>query len=127
MIFFKRTDPYRSLIRRLQGIVHNRRVICIPEHFESEPGLPTNFTRRAGVGRDLEAREFFFVRARPEMMFLVLLHYKMCGRPAPKPGPKTEARHVPWDGHGQDFLSPKNFGFFGPARGMLRSTHRVNT
>jgi hypothetical protein len=82
------------------------------------------------VGRDLEAREFFLSRAWPEMLFLVTLHYKMRGRPAqararPEPGPKTEARHVPWDGHGQDFLGPKNPDFFparpepGPAREML--------
>jgi hypothetical protein len=59
----------------------------------------------AGVGRDLEAREVFLARAWAEMLFLVILHYKMHGRPTPsqgraKPGPKTEARHIPWDGHG---------------------------
>jgi hypothetical protein len=50
------------------------------------------------------------------MLFLVVLHYKMRGRPAqaparPEPGPKTEARHISWDRHGQDFLSPKNLFF----------------
>jgi hypothetical protein len=40
------------------------------------------------------------------MLFLVTLHYKICGRPAPSP--KTLARHVPWDDHGQNFLNPKN-------------------
>jgi hypothetical protein len=51
-------------------------------------------------------------QARPEMLFLVVLHYKMRGRPAqararPEPGPKIEARRVQWDGHGQDFFGPK--------------------
>jgi hypothetical protein len=55
------------------------------------------------------------------MLFLVILHYKMRGRPAqtrvrPEPGPKTEAQYVSWGGHGQDFLNPNNLGFFGPAR-----------
>jgi hypothetical protein len=64
------------------------------------------------VGKDLEAREIFFARARPEMMFLVVLHYKMRGRPAqararPEPDPKIEARCVQWDGHGQDFFGPQ--------------------
>jgi hypothetical protein len=36
-------------------------------------------------------------------------------RSRPEPDPKTEARQVPWDGHGQNFLGPKNLGFFGPA------------
>jgi hypothetical protein len=30
----------------------------------------------------------------------------LLGPPKPGPGPKTEARHVPWDGHGQDFPAP---------------------
>jgi hypothetical protein len=46
------------------------------------------------------------------MLFLVVLHYKMRGRPAharawPEPGPKIEARRVQWDGYGQDFFSLK--------------------
>jgi hypothetical protein len=49
------------------------------------------------------------------MMLLVVLHYKMHGRRArPDPGPKTEAQHVSWDGHGRDFLNPENLGFFRP-------------
>jgi hypothetical protein len=58
------------------------------------------------------------------MLFLVILHYKMLGRPSPEPGPKNKARHVPWDGRGLDFLSPKNPGFFQPrlTRGMLKSS-----
>jgi hypothetical protein len=85
------------------------------------------------VGRDLEAREIFCLsRAQSEMLFLVISHYKMRGRPVqvraqPEPGPKTEARHVPWDVHGQDFLGQKTWVFSarsepGPTRGMLRST-----
>jgi hypothetical protein len=59
------------------------------------------------------------------MLFLVTLHYKMRGRPAqaralPEPGPKTEARHVPWDGQGQDFLGPKNSNFFWPGPNPAR-------
>jgi hypothetical protein len=64
----------------------------IPEHFK--PGRPAGPARArpagparhepywTGVGRDLEAREIFLARARPEMLFLVVLHYKMRGRPA---------------------------------------------
>jgi hypothetical protein len=60
------------------------------------------------------------------MLFLAILHYKICGRPAqvrawPEPSPETEARRVPRDGHGQEFLGLKKPGFFGLARGMLRS------
>jgi hypothetical protein len=71
------------------------------------------------------------------MLFLVVLHYKMRGRPAqararPEPGPKIEARCVQWDGHGKDFFGPKKQKYFQPdpnparpkpglARKMLRS------
>jgi hypothetical protein len=70
-----------------------------------------------GAGRSWSPRKNFLARAQPEMLFLVTLHYKMRGRPAqararPEPGPKTEAQHVPWNGHGQDFLGPKNPDFF---------------
>jgi hypothetical protein len=45
------------------------------------------------------------------MLFLVVLHYKMCGaaqaRARPEPDPKIKARRVQWDGYGQDFFSPK--------------------
>jgi hypothetical protein len=41
---------------------------------------PAHEPYRTGVGRDLEARKIFLARARPEMMFLVVLHYKMRGR-----------------------------------------------
>jgi hypothetical protein len=44
------------------------------------------------MGKDLEGREIFFLaRARPEMLFLVVLHYKMRGRPGLEPGPKIKA------------------------------------
>jgi hypothetical protein len=55
------------------------------------------------------------------MLFLVVLHYKMRGRPAqarprPEPDPKIEARHTQWDGHGQDFSARNNRNFLSPAR-----------
>jgi hypothetical protein len=56
------------------------------------------------------------------MLFLVVLRYKMCGRPAqararPEPDSKIEARCVQWDGHGQDFFRPEMTEFFfSPAR-----------
>jgi hypothetical protein len=96
--------------------------IDILEHFEPGPtrwpglGLararPSHEPYWAGVGRDLEARKIFLARARPEMLFLVVLHYKMCGRPAqaqarPEPSPKIKGRRVQWDGHGQNFFGPK--------------------
>jgi hypothetical protein len=40
---------------------------------------PTHEPYWAGMGRDLEAREFFLVRAWLEMLFLIVLHYKMRG------------------------------------------------
>jgi hypothetical protein len=55
------------------------------------------------------------------MLFLVVLQYKMRGRPAqtrarPEPGPKIEARCVQWDGHGRIFSARNNKKFFSPAR-----------
>jgi hypothetical protein len=68
------------------------------------------------------------------MLFLAILHYKKHGRPAqararPEPGPENKARSCPWDGRGQDFLSPKTRVFStrpepGSAREMLRYTCR---
>jgi hypothetical protein len=51
------------------------------------------------------------------MLFLVVLHYKIRGRPAqararPEPSPKIEARRVLRDGHGQDFSARNNIDFF---------------
>jgi hypothetical protein len=60
--------------------------IYIPEHFElgparPAPSPPTNLTHRAWA-EILKTAKLFFARARPEMLFLVVLHYKMRGRPA---------------------------------------------
>jgi hypothetical protein len=68
--------------------------VAIPEHFESgptrptgparaqpAPGTPTNLTGRAWA-EILKPAEIFLARAWPEMLFLVVLHYKMRGRPA---------------------------------------------
>jgi hypothetical protein len=74
-------------------------------------GPPTNLTGRAWA-EILKPAKIFLARARPEMLLLVVLHYKIRGRPAharagTEPGPKIEARRVQWDGHGQDFFGPK--------------------
>jgi hypothetical protein len=66
----------------------------------------------------LKPAKKFLTRVWLEMLFLAILHYKICGRPVqaraqPEPGPKTEARRVPWDGRGQDFLRKKP-GFSAP-------------
>jgi hypothetical protein len=66
----------------------------IPEHFEPGPTRPagpararpasgplTNLTGRAWA-EILKPAKFFLARARPEMLFLVVLHYKIRGRPA---------------------------------------------
>jgi hypothetical protein len=105
--------------------------ILSPARAQPVPGPPTNHTRRVWA-EILKPTNFFLARARPEMLFLVVLHYKMRGRPAqvqarPEPGPKIEARCVQWDGHGHDFLARNNKNFSArpepsPARKMLRST-----
>jgi hypothetical protein len=65
------------------------------------------------VGTNLAAPEKILGRAWPEMPFLAILQYKMRGRPAkPGPDPKIETRGVQWDGHKQDFLSPKEQRIF---------------
>jgi hypothetical protein len=92
-------------------------VVTIHEHFEPGParavgparaqsalGPPTNLTRWAWA-EILKPAKFFLARAQPEMLFLVVLHYKIRGWPAqtrarPEPGPKIEARRIQWDGHG---------------------------
>jgi hypothetical protein len=43
---------------------------------------PAHGSYWTGMDRDLEAFEFFLARVRPEMLFLVTLHYKIRGRPA---------------------------------------------
>jgi hypothetical protein len=97
-----------------------------------EPGLPTDLTGWAWV-EILKPAKKFLARARPEMLFLANLQYKICGRPAqararPELDPKTEARRVQWDDHGQDFLNPKKPGFLTqPTCGMLMSTPLPST
>jgi hypothetical protein len=62
----------------------------IPEHFESGPtrstgpagpSPPTNLTGRAWA-EILKPATIVLARARPEMLFLVVLHYKIRGQPA---------------------------------------------
>jgi hypothetical protein len=81
------------------------------------------------VGRDLEAREIFLVRVRPEMLFLVVLHYKIRGWPAQaraRPENWGPTRPVGWSWAG--FFRPEITEFFpaqpepDPTRKMLRST-----
>jgi hypothetical protein len=60
-------------------------------------GLPTDLTGQAWV-EILKLTKKFLARARSEMLFLVVLHYKMRGWP--DPDLETEARCVQWDGHG---------------------------
>jgi hypothetical protein len=69
------------------------------------------------MGRDLEARKKKLAPARPEMLFLVILHYKMRKRPAQararsEPGPKVESQHVPWTVMGRIFSARKTRVFF---------------
>jgi hypothetical protein len=67
-----------------------------------------------GVGRDLEAHEFFLAQARPEMLFLVVLHYKI--RRAARPNPARKARSDASSGMvmGRIFLARNNRNFFQP-------------
>jgi hypothetical protein len=99
---------------------------AILEHFQPGPlarpvpGPPTNLTGRPWA-KILKPAKIFLARARPEMLFLVVLHYKMRGRPAqaraqPEPGPKIEARRTQWDGHGQVFRPEITEIFLSPAR-----------
>jgi hypothetical protein len=65
-----------------------------------------------GVGTDLAAREKNLDPSWTEMLFLVILHYKLRERPAQawiraEPDPKIEVRLAQWEGHGQNFLDPK--------------------
>jgi hypothetical protein len=53
--------------------------MIISEHFW--PGPPTNLTGRAWV-EILKPVKKILARARPEMLFLVILHYKIRGWPA---------------------------------------------
>jgi hypothetical protein len=93
--------------------------MAIHEHFEPgpqarpgpAPGPPANLNGHAWAVI-LKPAKIFLARARPEMLFLVVLHYKTHWRPAqararPEPGPKIEARCVQWDGHEHDFFGSK--------------------
>jgi hypothetical protein len=62
-------------------LTYGSAVLTIRAHFEPGQARPDHEPYRTGMGRDLEARDFFS-RARSEMLFLVFLHYNMCGRPA---------------------------------------------
>jgi hypothetical protein len=105
---------------------HGDRVLppCrIPEHFKPgptrpagpvrarpAPSPPMNFIGRAWA-EILKPVKIFLARARPEMLFIVVLHYKIRRWPAqararPEPDAKIEARCVQWDGYGQDFFGP---------------------
>jgi hypothetical protein len=115
----------------------------IPEHFEPgsarpagpawarpAPGPPTNLTGRTWA--EILKPANCFGPSRPEMLFLVVLRYKICGRPGqaqarPEPGPKIEALHAHRMVMGRIFLSEITEFFSarpepGPARKMLRST-----
>jgi hypothetical protein len=66
--------------------------ILSPAQAQPGPGPPTNLTGRAWA-KILKPAKNFLARARPEMLFLVVLHYKMRGQPAqararPEPCPK---------------------------------------
>jgi hypothetical protein len=107
--FWARPDPAR---RPGPGPAHAR-----PAH---EP-------YSTGVGRDLEAREIcFLARARPEMLFLVVLHYQCAGGP-PKPGPgPSPARKLRPDASsgmviGRIFSSRNNINFFQPGPNPART------
>jgi hypothetical protein len=77
------------------------RLAIIPEHLEPSPARvrPAHEPYWTGVGRDLEAREIFFSPGPARNAVLVVLHYKMRGRPAqarawPEPDRKIEARCI---------------------------------
>jgi hypothetical protein len=71
--------------------VMSRRGIKLYLSIFSRPGLararPAHEPYWTGVGRDLKACETFLARARPKMLFLVILQCKMRGWPAPSPSP----------------------------------------
>jgi hypothetical protein len=98
-----------------------------PARARPGPGPPTNFTRRAWA-EILKPAKCFFARARPEMLFLVVLQYKMRERSAQaraRPENWGPMRPVGWSW--AEFFRPEITEFFsarpepGPARKMLRS------
>jgi hypothetical protein len=72
LFFLKHPGTTSTLLHQL---MHPRRV-TIPEHFE--PG-PTRWPgpRQARPRTFFKPTKIFLAQARPEMMFLVILHYKM--------------------------------------------------
>jgi hypothetical protein len=91
----------------------------ILEHFK--PGSarwldpPTNLSGRAWAEISKLAKKIL-ARAWTEMLFLVILHYKIRGRPAQararhELSPKTKARCVPWTVMGRIFSARKTWFF----------------
>jgi hypothetical protein len=82
----------------------------IPEHFEPGPGPARPRTLLDGRGqRSWSPRKNFLARVRPEMLFLVVLLYKMRGRPAQarsRPENWGPTRPVGWSWAG--FFSARN-------------------
>jgi hypothetical protein len=68
------------IVRLLKNFwkIHRISGEIILEHFEPSP--PTNFTGRAWI-EILKPAKFFLARARPEILFLVVLDYKIRERP----------------------------------------------
>jgi hypothetical protein len=83
----------------------------------ARPGPPMNLTGRAWA-EILKPANFFFARARPEMLFLVVLHYKMRGRPAQarvRPEPDRKLRPDASSGMVMDrIFRPEITDFFQP-------------
>jgi hypothetical protein len=98
-----------------------------------EPGPPRPWILLDGPGqRSCCPRKKIVARARPEMLFLAILHYKNMGGP-PKPGPapsptrKTRPAAAHGTGVGKIFSARKTRVFSarpepGPSREMLRYT-----
>jgi hypothetical protein len=92
------------------------------------PGPPTKLTGREWA-EILKPAKKILVRARPEMLFLVILHYKIRGRPAQARAlPENWGPICPMGRSWAGFSRPEKPGFFwaqpepGPTREMLRST-----
>jgi hypothetical protein len=84
------------------------------------PGPPTNLTGWAWA-EILKPAKKFLARARPEMLFLVVLHYKCAGgpiKPGPSPSPARKVRPDTFSGMvmGRIFSARNNRNFFDPAR-----------
>jgi hypothetical protein len=84
------------------------------------PSPPTNLIGRAWV-EILKPAKIFLARAQPEMLFLVVLHYKCAGgppKPGPDPSPAQKLRPNASSGMvmGRIFSAWNNIIFFSPAR-----------